>query len=116
MKKASFARYMLIGGVVCILLASFFGIRIYNHVHRLPPPGFEETNVDLIQSWMTIRYVSKIYNVPEEDLTRLLEVNPEKSRVSLGKLAEEKNLYSQDFLNRVRELVKQLQEPHPSSS
>ncbi len=74
-----------------IWIAAFFGLRTF-HAYRevrdhRPPPPFKneqsETNVQLIEDWMTVPFIAKMYHVPARVIFDALNIpvdgNKEKS-------------------------------------
>ena len=79
-----------------IWIAAFFGMRTFNaykevREHR-PPPPFKneqpETNVQLIEDWMTVPFIAKMYHVPPHVIFDSLHIsyegNQEKSLKQLN--------------------------------
>ena len=79
-----------------IWIAAFFGLRTF-HAYRevrehRPPPPFKneraETDVQLIEDWMTIPFIAKMYHVPAPILFDALNIpfdgNKEKSLKQLN--------------------------------
>jgi hypothetical protein len=57
--------------ILGILFTAFFGMRAFHafrkfNGHRPPPPGKVETDVELIRDWMTIPFISRMYQVSPE--------------------------------------------------
>ena len=65
-----------------IWIAAFFGLRTFHayrevREHRPPPPFSNEqseTNVQLIEDWMTVPFVSKMYHVPPQIIFEALNI------------------------------------------
>jgi hypothetical protein len=101
---------IVIGGVI----VGFFGLRAFRALNQVrehrPPPPFApeaapvETDVELIRDWMTISYISRIYDVPSKILFNALGIpsrgNEEKS------LAQLNERYSPEIPGIVVEVVK----------
>ena len=79
-----------------IWIATFFGLRTF-HAYRevrehRPPPPFRnersETNVQLIEDWMTVPFIAKMYHVPPQVIFDALNIpfegNKEKSLKQLN--------------------------------
>src|SRR5512145_85085 len=79
-----------------IWIATFFGLRTF-HAYRevrehRPPPPFRnersETNVQLIEDWMTVPFIAKMYYVPPQVIFDALNIpfegNKEKSLKQLN--------------------------------
>ena len=79
-----------------IWIAAFFGLRTFHayrevREHRPPPPfsnEHPETNVQLIEDWMTVPFIGKMYHVPAQIIFDALNVpfdgNKEKSLKQLS--------------------------------
>ncbi len=88
-----FLQRVLIAAMIIfgIWIAAFFGLRTFHSYREVrdhhPPPPFKnetsETNVQLIEDWMTIPFIAKMYHVPPpvifESLNIPSEGNHEKS-------------------------------------
>ena len=82
---ASFIQRVLVFVLIIfgVLIAAFFGFRTFHAYrevrdHRPPPPPFRteeaETNVNLIEDWMTIPFIEKIYHVHRGLLFQTLNI------------------------------------------
>lgn len=88
---------IFLGGVI----VGFFGLRTLRALkefggHRPPPPPSSadaeqiETDVELIREWMTIPFISKMYDVPPNVIFDALGIPPNRNREkSLKQLNEE---------------------------
>lgn len=68
--------------VLGLLLVAFFGMRAFHAFrkfsgHRPPPAGRVETDVNKIQDWMTIPFISRMYLISPKDLFDALEIPPQ---------------------------------------
>lgn len=83
--------------ILGFLLIIFFGLRIFRAFKKFggppkPPPFAEEleTDVDLIEDWMTIPFISHTYGVAPDILFRALELSPKDNfKKSLKEINEE---------------------------
>jgi hypothetical protein len=82
-----------------VWIAAFFGLRTvhsYREVrdHRPPPPPFKteqpETNVDLIEDWMTIPFIARMYHIHPGVLFEALRIPGEANREKSLKQLNEK--------------------------
>lgn len=80
-------RVLMIGLIILgILIVGFFGLRSFHAFndfrgHRPPPPrGRIETDVDKIQEWMTIPFISRAYLIPDRMLFEALDIPEEGNR------------------------------------
>jgi hypothetical protein len=67
------SRRLLLSIALLILgaaVAGFFGVRAYRAYNRFHPqaPGTSMTDVEAIRGWMTVPYIARAYDVPEEAL------------------------------------------------
>ncbi|MBI5352849.1 MAG: hypothetical protein HZB50_09455 [Chloroflexi bacterium] len=107
-----------------ILFTAFFGMRAFHafrkfNGHRPPPPNKFETDVELIRDWMTVPFISRMYQVSPEIIFEALSISPQKDHnKSLKELNDE---YYPNKNGYVLELVKQtvsanLPPPTPGSA
>lgn len=108
-----------------VWLAAFFGLRTlhaYREVreHRPPPPPFRteqpETNVDLIEDWMTIPFIGRMYQVHPAILFEALDIPGDANKEKSLKQINDK--YFPNTPGAVLELIKttvQASLPSPSA-
>jgi hypothetical protein len=62
--------------VVGLVLIAFFGMRATRSYVRLQQTGLSENAIDVeaIRGWMTLSYIARAYNVPEEMLFESLNI------------------------------------------
>ena len=82
-----------------IWIAAFFGLRTFHaysevRQHRPPPPPFKteqpETDVELIQDWMTIPFIERMYHIHQGVLFQTLDIPPEENKEKSLKQINEK--------------------------
>ncbi|HET7145312.1 MAG TPA: hypothetical protein VFI68_14930 [Anaerolineales bacterium] len=85
--KAGPQQRVLVVGLISlgILFTAFFGMRALHafrrfNGHRPPPPNTVETDVELIRDWMTVPFVSRMYQIPDEIIFESLEISPKNNR------------------------------------
>jgi hypothetical protein len=111
----SFLQRVLVSALIIfgIWIAAFFGLRTihaYSEVrqHRPPPPPFKtdqpETNVNLIEDWMTIPFIARMYHIHPAVLFEALSIPGEANREKSIKQINEK--YFPDQPGRALELIK----------
>jgi hypothetical protein len=96
-----------------IWIAAFFGLRTFHayrevRAHRPPPPPFKteqpETDVNLIEDWMTIRFIGRMYNIRPSVLFEALSIPADANKEKSLKQINEK--YFPDQPGIVLELIK----------
>jgi hypothetical protein len=96
-----------------IWIAAFFGMRTFHaysevREHRPPPPPLRteqpETDVELIQDWMTIPFIARMYNIHPAILFEALNIPGQANREKSLKQINER--YFPDQQGFVLELVK----------
>lgn len=83
--------------ILGLIIVVVFGLRTARafrqfHGHRPPPPFIDhvETDVELIQDWMTIPYISITYRLPPNLIYETLEIPPRgNEKKSLKQLNDE---------------------------
>lgn len=106
--------YLLIIGFICIIMAGFLGLQTFGKVGHRPPPVPRETNVSLIQDWMTISHISRVYGVPEPEFFKALNLDSEKyHKSSLKQIANKENINSSQLLDSIRKIINNFQSSHP---
>jgi hypothetical protein len=81
-----------------IWIAAFFGLRTFHayrevRAHRPPPPFTNEkaeTNVQLIEDWMTVPFIAKMYQVPAHIIFDALDLPSEGNKEKSLKQLDEK--------------------------
>lgn len=105
--------YLLIIGFFCILISGILGLRIINTIGHRPPPVPRETNISLIQEWMTVPYISRTYGVPEPVIFSELNIDHQKySKSSLKQIASYTNLKETDLVESVKKIITEFQSSH----
>ena len=105
---------LLVAGIV---LSTFFGTRVIRPFLRgLVHPHPILTDVNAIGSWMTIPYISRVYNVPQDLLFQQLGIpQTGKGRNNLDTL---NRLYFNNqpgvLLGKIKTIVSQYQQTHPT--
>ena len=72
-KEKIFITILIVAGVILI---GFFGMRAMRSYMRLQQTGLstDATDVEAIRGWMTLPYIARAYNVPEEILFESLDI------------------------------------------
>jgi NADH:ubiquinone oxidoreductase subunit B-like Fe-S oxidoreductase len=114
-KQPKIVYLLLIIGVISMIVAGVMGTRLFKKFGHLPPPSPRQTNVSLIEGWMTIPYVSRTYHIPEPMLLEKLNIDPGTSRKkSLQDLAKMQGQSQTAFLEKIRQIISDLQSQDPS--
>ena len=106
-------RILVIGLIIIgILFTAFFGMRALHafrkfNGHRPPPPNKIETDVELIRDWMTIPFISRMYQVPPEVFFEALNIPPQKDHDKSLKVLNEEYFSDQNgfVLSQVKETI-----------
>ena len=106
-------RILVIGLIIIgILFTAFFGMRALHafrkfNGHRPPPPNKIETDVELIRDWMTIPFISRMYQVPPEVFFEALNIPPQKDHDKSLKILNEEYFSDQNgfVLSQVKETI-----------
>ena len=101
-------RILFVIGFIAIGLALFTGYRYAQRNHNRPLPRRRETNVTLIQGWMSLPLVAHTYRIPETLLYERLEVEPREQMARIDTIAKNHNESSIVFLDRVKVTVKSI--------
>jgi hypothetical protein len=112
-------RTLVIGLIILgTLFTAFFGMRAIHafrrfNGHRPPPAGKVETDVELIRDWMTIPFISRMYQVPDEVIFEALSIPPQKGRDKSLKVLNQEYFPDQKgfVLNLVKETILAHQPP-----
>lgn len=108
-KEATY--YLIAVGIICIVVAIFLGIRIFHDIRREPRPIPREVRIDLIQGWMTIHYISRTYDVPEQILLEEMHLSSANfRRLSLMKIAKQQGKSTNQVIAEVRNIIGNFQQ------
>lgn len=98
-------------GILCLIAAAILSLSTVQRIHRRPLPRPSQTDVSLIQDWMTLPYISKVYGVPEPYLLDQLKITPADSKgKNLKALAASLNESSETLVQKVQSSVTQFQQ------
>jgi hypothetical protein len=105
---------LILIGIASIIFASTIGFNIFRKVSHRPPPIPRQTNVELIQDWMTVPFIAKSYHVPEPLLFQKLGVNSQEFRRSnLSTIAQKTGKNMTDVIQIIRQTISELQSSPP---
>lgn len=101
---------LILVGLALVLFFGLRALRAFRHVREGP----RETDVELIQEWMTIHYVSHVYKVPPDYLFAQLGISePENRNKSIAEINEEyAAAESGVILAQVKAIIQQFQAEH----
>jgi hypothetical protein len=99
-------RGLLFLGIVCFCIAAFLSYELANRIHKTRFPIPREANISQIGRWMTIRYISHTYHVPEEVFIHKLSLTPSQMRnASIEKIAKQKNIESDILITEIKHIL-----------
>lgn len=103
---------------ISFALAVFLGVRIFTRVDHQPRPIPRQTNVTLIQTWMTLPYIAKVYGVPLPEFISALGISPNDRNKSIDQLAKKMNITPQELTAKIQMIIANFQIEHtkPPSS
>jgi hypothetical protein len=109
-KKRLIFYLLLFISLVSLLLAVYLGLSLYQQVGHRPPPIPRQTDVNLIQDWMTIPFIARSYRIPEQGLYRHLGIDSASNRrTSLMSLASKQGISTQSLISQIQEYITKLQ-------
>lgn len=112
-KKKSQRMLILVLCVLAVVVVFFFAGRMAFHLFHSPRPLPRQTNVQLIQGWMTLPYISRTYGVPMKDLHVGLMIKPSANdKESIDDLAKSLNVESDIFIVELQKVITTFQESH----
>lgn len=112
--KRTLVYILIILGVVIMLLAFGIFYQSFHQVNPIPRPIPRQTNIDQIQGWMTIRYISLSYRVPESLLYISINADPMLDRrASIQTIAKKQNRPASQLLQIIKQTVSNYQSSHP---
>ncbi len=116
-QKKEKIHYLVILGLVFILVALIYGYKTVHELRRRPFPVPRQVNVDLLQAWMNIPYISRTYGVPEEVLLQSLNISTNNSRsLTVNKIAQLKGKPVPEVIEEVKTIIQNFQETHRTPS
>ncbi len=106
---------LLFISIVCILVAVYLGLRIFTRIGHKPPPIPRQTDVSLIQDWMTIPFIAKSYRIPEPELFKAVGIDqPTDRKASLSSIAAKSGKSPQEIIDLLKQTVADFQKNQPS--
>ncbi len=106
---------LLIIGMVCLFIAGVLGFRYVRQIRHRPFPRPTETNVELIQGWMTIPYVSRTYHVPIPYVFESIQIENTGSlqKTNLDAIAKLKGISSDELISLLKKSITVWQQTKP---
>ena len=107
--------FLVVLACIVLCIAMFLSVKISYEMKHRPFPRPREVNVSLIQPWMTIHYISRTYQVPEDILLKELSVSTSNTRtMTVSKIASLQNKKISEVVEQVRDIVSQYQQSYKS--
>jgi hypothetical protein len=114
-KKRLLLYFLLFISLISILFACYLGVRILQRVGHRPPPIPRQTDVSLIQEWMTVPFIARSYKIPEAILYEKLEIDPLNNRKSnLSSIATKTGKSTPQIINQIKNVISEFQKNQPS--
>ena len=102
-------------GILLIFFSLFLGVKFLVRVGHRPPFVSRETNVSTLQNWMTLRYISRVYGIPENILADKLGIDEEKSaKLSVSAIAKNIGKDTEVVLGEIRIIITDFQSSTPN--
>lgn len=99
-----------------LLLAVYLSFQSYDRYRQYRLPRQRQTDVLLIQSWMTIPHIARVYGVPETVLFEELGEIPPERKLSLHDIAKKKGITDEQLLEEIRDSIITYQKINPLPS
>ncbi len=113
-QNPNLALWFLVFGLVLVFGSLFVSFRATKKFHNQIQVPERQTNVSDIREWMTIKYLSKVYSVPQPYLESALGIEPgQYSKASLQQIAKGKNLNQSDVIHTLQKAISEFQLTHP---
>lgn len=106
--------FLLLGiSFVSFAIAILIGIRVFGKAEDAVRPIPRQSDVTLIQSWMSLPYISKVYGVPLSVFDVALGVDKKSHFESIDVIAQKKGKKTADVLAQIQSLITTFQVEHP---
>lgn len=103
--------YLSLAFLLAALLTVFFIIRTLVFAAYWADPAHQN---QIIEPWMTIRYVSNSWGLPRREMIQALGFEPEKGRpLTFGQIAAQNDLSLADMTARIRAASQAFHATHP---
>lgn len=115
-KKVSAYMVLLVISLLSLSLALYLTFASYGRYRHHQFPKARQTDVLLIQSWMTVPHIARVYGVPELVLFEELgEIQPNR-KLSIHDIARKKQMTDEELLSQIRTSIMTYQKLHPLPS
>lgn len=105
--------FFILVGLFFIIFSGFNGFKISRQFTQRPRLLHRQTDVTSIQSWMTLGYISRTYDVPEPEFERKFEIEPGKyHHSSISQIAKILKKNDVDFLQEIQTFITDFQTQH----
>lgn len=101
---------LIVVGLICVATFAILSINSYTRFRHKPPSRYVETNVSLIQSWMTIKYISRVYKIPMPEFIDKLSLDKNDENLSVLQYANKKNLDVEVVLSNIKLIIIEFQD------
>jgi hypothetical protein len=109
-KKRLIFYLLLFVSLTSLLIAFYLGVHLYQRVSHRPPPIPRQTDVTLIQEWMTVPFIARSYRVPENELFEYLKIDSQTDRrLNLVSLSAKKGLSTHALISQIQKYITQFQ-------
>ena len=93
----------------------FFARQTARDFRERPPIFNRQTDVSVIESWMTLKYISRSFGVPEIELEKQLELPAlTYQKSNLNKIAKDTNQDTEVLIQKIQKIVVEFQATHPT--
>jgi len=111
-RKDSPIYLFIVISILSFVVALFIGARIVGNVEHNPRPVPRQTNVNLIQTWMTLPYLSHVYGVPMSEFRIALQIDKKSENQSITKLAKQLGMTPQALTTQIQMIITSFQSTH----
>ncbi len=109
-KKRLLFYLLLFVSLTSLLFALYLGVNLYKRISHRPPPIPRQTDVTLIQEWMTVPFIARSYRVPENELFEYLKIDSQTDRrLNLVSLSAKKGLSTHALISQIQKYITQFQ-------
>jgi len=111
--RQSMLYYILVTiSIISLVLALILGFRFVRLARVHPRPMIRQTDVTLIQTWMSLPYVSEVYGVPMHEFDQALNLDKKNHFETIEKLARVQGKTTDTLLTEIQQIITQFQTTH----